>query len=173
MDEATDFIFGGIIAVFAWFFGGIDGFLIVLITLAVVDWILGTLNRYTHNGLDSKEFWDVLGKKVGEFSYVGIAHVIDKYMLGDTATFRTAMTLYYIIVESKSVIGHTECLGLPIPQFFKKKIIEFEEKLKDDDNITRGDSIQKAIDSEIFKEPDKSKNDKSDISSIYKNISEE
>ena len=155
MDEATDFIFGGIIAVFAWFFGGIDGFLIVLITLAVVDWILGTLNRYTHNGLDSKEFWEVLGKKVGEFSYVGIAHVIDKYMLGDTATFRTAMTFYYIIVESKSVIGHTECLGLPIPQFFKKKIIEFEEKLKDDDNITRGESIQKAIDSEIFKEPEK------------------
>ena len=168
-ERTTDFILGGIISFFAWFFGGIDGFLIVLITFSVVDGIFGTLDNYIHGGLNLKDFWDVFSRKIGEFCYVGIAHIIDKYMIGNTATFRTAMTLFYIIVESKSLIKHSEALKFPVPQFFRKRFSEWEEKLNKDDSFAmRGEGIKKAIGSEIFREPEK----KDDIDTIYKRLYE-
>jgi len=173
MEECTsDFLFGGIISIFAWFFGGLDGFLIVLITLSIIDWLFGTLDKYTHGGLDPKDFWRVLSKKIAEFCFVGIAHVIDKYMLGDTATFRTAVTLFYIVVEGKSIIEHTDALSLPIPQLFKKKFSELEKKLNETEIATRGDSIQRAIDSEVFKESAR-EDTNTDIEKIYTNIFDE
>ena len=156
-EQVTDFILCAVVSFFAWFFGGLDGFLIVLITLSIADWILGTLDRYTHDALDPKEFRTVVSRKIGEFCFVGIAHVIDKYMLGDTATFRTGVTFFYIIIEGKSIMEHTDNLGLPIPQLVKKRFSEFEEKLKEDEET----------------EPEKPPDSKDDMSSIYKNIYED
>ena len=128
-NESADFVLGSIVGLFAWFFGGLDGFLSVLITCIIIDWILGTLNRWIHNKLCSKEFREVLGRKIGELCFVGIAHLLDKYMFGDTATFRTPVTLFYIIVEGKSIIGHATDLGLPVPKFVKSRLLELEDKL--------------------------------------------
>ena len=172
-EQTTDFLISGIIALFAWFFGGIDGFLSVLITCIIIDWVLGTLDRLINNSFCAKEFWSVWGRKIGELCFVGIAHLLDKYMFGDTATFRTAVTLFYIVVEGKSIIGHATGLGLPVPKFVETRLLELETKLNKDENLNRGESIKKAIDSEIFKEPQKKGNTKEDLSTIYKNLSGE
>ena len=172
-EQTTDFLISGIIALFAWFFGGIDGFLSVLITCIIIDWVLGTLDRLINNAFCAKEFWSVWGRKIGELCFVGIAHLLDKYMFGDTATFRTAVTLFYIVVEGKSIIGHATGLGLPVPKFVETRLLELETKLNKDENLNRGESIKKAIDSEIFKEPQKKGNTKEDLSTIYKNLSGE
>ena len=172
-EQTTDFLISGIIALFAWFFGGIDGFLSVLITCIIIDWVLGTLDRLINNSFCAKEFWSVWGRKIGELCFVGIAHLLDKYMFGDTATFRTAVTLFYIVVEGKSIIGHATGLGLPVPKFVETRLLELETKLNKDENLNRGESIKKAINSEIFKEPQKKGNTKEDLSTIYKNLSGE
>ncbi len=171
-EQATDFLIGGILGLFAWFFGGIDGFLSVLITLIIIDWIFGTLNGYINHSLSWKEFRIVWARKLGELSYVGIMHLLDKYMFGDTATFRTAVTLFYIVVEGKSIIGHTTKLGLPVPKFIETRLLEIEEKLNTDEKLTRGESIKKAIDSDVFKKSE-NKNDKinkKNIDSVYTRI---
>ena len=169
-NDSIDFILGSIVGLFAWFFGGLDGFLSVLITCIIIDWVLGTLNRLINNKFCAKEFWSVWGRKIGELCFVGIAHLLDKYMFGDTATFRTAVTLFYIIVEGKSIIGHATGLGLPVPKFVETRLLELEDKLNKDDKITRGESIKKAIDSEIFREPEKAEHQNDDFSTIYENI---
>ena len=172
-EQTTDFLISSIIALFAWFFGGIDGFLSVLITCIVIDWIFGFIDKYIHGKLSIEKFATVLGRKLGELCYVGIAHLFDKYMFGDTATFRTAVTLFYIVVEGKNIISHTTDLGLPVPKFVETRLLELEDKLNKDENITRGESIQKAIGSEIFKEPETPKkitNTNKDLESIYENI---
>ncbi len=86
-ERAADFVFGGIIGLFAWFFGGLDGFLSVLLSCIVIDWILGTLNSYIHTGFEKftvQEFLSVWGQKLGELCFVGLAHLFDKYMLANT-----------------------------------------------------------------------------------------
>ena len=173
-ERAADFVFGGIIGLLAWFFGGLDGFLSVLITCIVIDWILGTINRYVHGEFNPKEFWPVWGRKIGELCFVGLAHLFDKYMLANTAAFKVPVTIFYIIVETKSILGHVDDLDIPIPKFVQTRLLEVEEKLNNDENLSRGESISKAIDSNIFKKPDKkTSTKKDDISSIYEDIYKE
>ena len=172
-ERAADFIFGGIIGLFAWFFGGLDGFLSVLIACIVIDWILGTLDSYIHSGFEKftlQEFLTVWGRKLGELCFVGLAHLFDKYMLGNTAAFRLPIILFYIVVETKSILKHVDNLDIPTPKFVQTRLLEIEERLNNDENLTRGGSIQKAIDSKIFKEPEKQDIKKNDISSIYDDI---
>ena len=165
MEERTvDFFFGGIIGFFAWFFGGIDGFLIVLITLCPVDLILGILNKYLHHEHSMQQLMLVLSRKTAEFCFVGIAHIVDQYMLGGTATFRTAVTLFYIVIEWKSIMEHTEALELPMPQVLKKNFSELEKKLGDDENIN----------ADYSKELEEKKvNDTNNIDTIYTRIFDE
>lgn len=173
-EQATDFVIGSIIGLFAWFFGGLDGFLSVLIACIIIEWILGTLNSYIHHGFEKftiQEFLNVWSRKLAELCFVGLAHLFDKYMLGNTAVFRLPITLFYIIVETKNILGHVNAFNLPVPQFVQSRLSEFEEKLNKGEKLTRGDSIQKAIDSEIFKEPEKkAHDDKSNLEKIYTNI---
>ena len=173
-EQTTDFIFGGIVGLFAWFFGGLDGFLSVLISCIIIDWVLGTLNSYIHNGFEKftlKEFLTVWGRKIGELCFVGLAHLFDKYMLGNTAACRFPIILFYIVVETKSILGHVNAFNLPVPKFVQSRLLEIEKKLDNDEKLTRGESISKAIDSEIFRKPEKTKHDiKQDIDDIYANI---
>ena len=179
-DQAIDFILGGFLCILAWFFGGLDGFLSVLITFSIIDWIVGTLDCYNHEEFNKKIFWEVLSRKIAEFCFVGIAHVIDKYMLGDTATFRTAVTLFYIIIEGKSIIKHADKLNIPVPDFLKSRVYELEKRLNKGEGLSmRGEGIKKAIEDEIFRgdddkegqEAQQHKNDvKEDIEDIYKRM---
>ncbi len=96
--------------------------------------------------------------------------MFDKYMLANTAAFKVPVTIFYIIVETKSILGHVDAFGLPIPKFVQTRLLEVEEKLNNDENLTRGGNISKAIDSNVVKEPEKSSETKDDISSIYEDI---
>ena len=173
-EQATDFLFGGIVGLFAWFFGGLDGFLSVLIACIIIDWFLGTLNSYIHNGFEKftlQEFLTVWGRKIGELCFVGLAHLFDKYMLGNTAAFRLPIILFYIVVETKSILGHVTDLSLPVPKFVQSRLLEIEKKLDNDEKLTRGENISKAIDSKIFRKPEEEHDiKKNEIGSIYENI---
>lgn len=56
MQETADFAIGGIIGVLAWFFGGLDGYLNVLITLIVVNSILSCLDKVINRKFKFQEF---------------------------------------------------------------------------------------------------------------------
>ena len=109
---------------------GFDGFLSVLVTLACVDWVLGLLDSQINDGASKRVFINVLSRKISEFCLVGVCHIIDKHILGDTSAVRTGVTLFYIAIEGESIIGHVKRLGLPIPKFLKDRFDELDAKME-------------------------------------------
>ena len=64
MDESADFVLGGIVGLFAWFFGGLDGYLNVLITLVVVNFILSCLDKVINRKFNFQDFIFRIGDRI-------------------------------------------------------------------------------------------------------------
>ena len=156
IDQTTDFAVGGVIGLFAWFFGGLDGFLSVLLTVSIVDYVLGFMDKQIHHELTLNQCIEQIAKKIAIFSLVGISHIIDKHMLGDTSAVRVGVTFFYIATEGVSMIKHADALGIKIPEFLKNRFVELEEKINSKEGLAmRGEGIKQAIESEFFRSPDK------------------
>ena len=172
-EEIADFAAGSSIAILAWFFGGLDGFLSVLVTFVIIDWVMGTLDGCIHGGFSHQDFLKAGAKKLAEFCFVGIAHIIDKYIFNDTSTFRIPVILFYVSIEGISIIKHADNLELPIPKFFKARFLEMNEKYNEGETKTdnlqgaaiRGEGIKKS--SDTAQEPVIHEKVKQDIKSVY------
>ena len=119
--------FGAIIGLFL---GDVDGLIIALVLFAVVDYVTGVLAGAIEHKLNSEVGFKGITKKVLLFLIVGIANVLDVYVIGSKAVTRTAVCLFYIANEGLSIIENSARIGLPIPQ--KLKVIL--EQLKEDNN---------------------------------------
>ena len=140
-DSSMDFLFGSIVGMLSWFFGGADGFIKVLITFTVIDYLSGlSVAIWVNHNLSSSVGFKGIFKKCLIFSFVGIAHVLDKYMLGDTQLLRTAVALFYIGNEGLSIIENADALGVPFPKALKDKFVE----LKSHKDTKQNDKKQKA-----------------------------
>ena len=126
-DCGLDFVMGGIVGLLGWFFGGLDGFVRVLITFTFIDYLSGiSVAIWIKHNLSSAAGFKGIFKKCLIFSFVGIAHVLDKYMLGDTQLLRTAVCLFYIGNEGLSIIENADALGVPFPKALKDKFLELK-----------------------------------------------
>ncbi len=122
IDTITDFFCGSILALFVWFFGGIDGLLTVLIAFVVIDYITGMLAAGRNGEIDSSVgFWGIARKCV-IFMFVGMAHLLDQSLgnyfpsfASETGAFRPIVTLFYIINEGTSIFENADRLNVPIP----------------------------------------------------------
>jgi len=128
MQETADFAIGGIIGVLAWFFGGLDGYLNVLITLVVVNSILSCLDKVINQKFKFQEFISRIGRKITIFLLVGVCHVLDKYLLGDTSAIRTGVTIFYAISEFTGMLKHAHNLGVQVPAFLMDRIKEIQKQ---------------------------------------------
>ena len=126
-DTALDFALASIIGVMGWFFGGLDGFVKVLLTFTVIDYLSGiAVAIWIKHNLSSSAGFKGISRKCLMFSFVGIAHVLDKYMLGDTQLLRTAVCLFYTGNEGLSIIENADALGVPFPKALKDKFLELK-----------------------------------------------
>ena len=128
MDETADFVLGGVVGLFAWFFGGLDGYLNVLITLVIVNFILSCLDKVINRNFKFQDFIFRIGKKITIFLLVGVCHVLDKYLLGDTSAIRTGVTIFYAISEFTSMLKHAHNLGVQVPDFLMNRIKEIQKQ---------------------------------------------
>ncbi|MBQ7732497.1 MAG: phage holin family protein [Synergistaceae bacterium] len=134
-DQFNEFIIAGSIGLMGWFFGGLDGFIKVLIAMAVVDQITGVCAAGTKGKISSAAGFEGIKRKVVMFLLVGIAHVIDKHILGNSDAMRTAVCLFYIGNEGISIIENADILGVPIPKFLRGKFLAFAKKqIQEQDN---------------------------------------
>ena len=116
-DTAADFAVGASIGLFGWFFGGLDGFFKVLLTFAIIDYFSGlSVAAWVKHNISSTIGFKGITKKCLMFSFVGIAHILDKYLLGGTRALRTAVCLFYIGNEGISIIENADLLGVPFPK---------------------------------------------------------
>ncbi len=115
----------------AWFLGGFDGVLIALCVFAVVDYLTGIIAAIIEKRLCSKIGFQGVAKKALMFFIVGIAAILNNYVLGGDSPIREVVIVFYIANEGISIIENSIRLGLPVP----KKLIDVLEQLK-----SKGDS---------------------------------
>ncbi len=130
-DQFNEFIIAGSIGLMGWFFGGLDGFIKVLIAFTFVDYITGICAAGAQGKISSAAGFEGIKRKVVMFLLVGLAHVIDKHILGhfgQSDAIKTAVCLFYIGNEGISIIENADVLGVPIPKFLRGKFLAFAKK---------------------------------------------
>lgn len=119
---------GSIAGLLVWFFGKPDGFFKLLIALSVIDFMSGTFLAWMYGELSSRTGFKGIFKKCIMFTFVGIAHLLDKYLLGGTEASKTVVCCFYISTEGISIIENADQIGIPIPHILKEKFLQMREK---------------------------------------------
>lgn len=125
---------GEVGAVLGFFIGGVDGIMKALIIFAVVDYITGVAAAAIEHRLNSEIGFKGITKKLLLFCIVGVAHILDLYVIGSGAVCRSAVVLFYIANEGLSIIENSARCGLPIPNKLKLILEQLKEEKKDNEN---------------------------------------
>ena len=135
-ENIVEFSLGSLVGLLGWFFGGLDGFVKVLITLMVVDYITGILAAGVERKISSSIGFKGILRKIGMFSLVGVAHVLDD-LLGDSQAFKAAVCLFYISNEGVSILENIDRLGIPIPKFLKDRFLQLRNDKEEGQNAMK------------------------------------
>lgn len=127
IQTAIDFVCGGSIGLMAWFFGGRDGLLMVLLAFMVIDQLSGLAAGWKEHKLSSDTGFTGLLRKGIILAFVGMAHLIDTYilkdtMLGNTEAIRNGVCMFYIANEGISIFENAERLNIPVPAFIRDRL---------------------------------------------------
>lgn len=114
------------------FLGDVDGLIIALVIFAIVDYITGVLAAALEHKLNSEVGFRGITKKVLLFIIVGVANVLDIYVIGSRAVTRTAVCLFYIANEGLSILENSARIGLPIPNKIKLLLEQLKEEDQND-----------------------------------------
>lgn len=117
-----------------YFLGGLDGFLYALIAFMVIDYISGVMAAILKKELSSEIGARGIFKKVLIFIFVGIANIIDAYLIGNGSAIRTAVIFFYLSNEGISILENAAVIGLPVPE--KLKVVLEQLSKEDKDNET-------------------------------------
>ena len=120
MKEAFIFLWASIITFCGWFFGGADGILLLLVTLSVIDYLSGICVGWFEHNLSSSTGFKGIARKVFMFALVGIANLIDCYIMDNHPAAKYAACLFYISNEGFSILENAYKLGLPVPEILSK-----------------------------------------------------
>ena len=138
-------IFSALGGFFGWFFGvgnpggSFDGFLYALLVFVVVDYLTGVMCAIADKKLSSEVGFKGICKKVLIFVMVGVAHIMDIYLIGNGEVLRTAVIFFYCSNEGVSMLENAAHLGLPIPEKFKAALEQLHGR--SDDSSRPGDGV--------------------------------
>ena len=124
-DDLLGFIYAAFIGIMAWFFGGLDGFIKVLLAFSVVDYFSGIAVAFVQRNISSKIGFNGILRKSVMFSLVGIANLVDHTFLGSSDAVRTVVVLFYIGNEGVSIMENAYKLGVPFPDALKNRFLQF------------------------------------------------
>ena len=110
-----------------YFLGGFDGLFAVLAMMIVVDYITGVMVAIKEKRVSSKIGFAGICRKILILLFVGIANMLDMYIVGSGSMLRTATIFFYVSNEGISILENATNLGLTVPG----KIKEILEQLHD------------------------------------------
>lgn len=119
-------ITGGIVGGIAYFLGGWDVLIQVLITLIVLDYVTGILAGYVQKELSSRTGYIGIVKKVSILILVVLAVMVDRLM--GVNMCRVATCLFFIGNEGISILENCGNCGIPIP----RKLMAALKQIKND-----------------------------------------
>lgn len=111
-----------------WFLGGMDGLVYALIIFVIADYVTGVMCAISDKHLSSEIGFKGICKKVLIFVLIGVANLIDIYIIKSGSMLRTATIFFYLSNEGISLLENAAHLGLPVPQKIKDILKQLNEK---------------------------------------------
>ena len=125
-----------------WFLGGVDGMLIALIVLMVLDYISGVMCAIEDKRLSSAVGFKGIAKKVLILMLVGVANVLDVNVVGGGAVLRGAVICFYLSNEGLSLLENAAYLGLPIPDKLREILAQLHNRSEKEKDKTEEDKTE-------------------------------
>ena len=133
-------------SVIAEVFGGWDAAMITLVTLMIIDYIMGVLVAAVwHNSpksetgtLESRAGWKGLCRKGVVLLIVLVAARLD-IVLGTSNIVRNAAIIGYSANELISIVENAGLMGVPIPSIIQKAIDVLQKKAEEGEDDAQGD----------------------------------
>lgn len=114
--------------VISFLFGDIDGMLIALVSIIVLDYISGVIAAVIEKRLSSAVGAKGIAKKIFMLLIVALANIIDINVIGGH-TLKTVTVVFYLCNECISLIENAGKIGVPVPA----KLLQVLEQLKEKD----------------------------------------
>lgn len=121
-----------------WFLGKTDGLFYTLIALITADYITGVCCAVAEKKLSSEIGFRGIAKKILIVIIVGLANVIDQYVLKSADVLRIVVCFYYIANEGLSIVENAVRLGLPVPKKLKDVLIQIKNKGDEENDPDKG-----------------------------------
>ncbi|GAA0788140.1 phage holin family protein [Hathewaya limosa] len=126
--KTIQMIFASIGGWLGWILGGADGFLYALIAFVVIDYLTGIMASILEQKLSSEVGFRGIFKKILIFVLVGVANIIDSYLIGSGNAIRTTVIFFYISNEGISILENATRIGLPVPDKLKNILEQLKEE---------------------------------------------
>ena len=125
-----------------WFLGGVDGMMIALIVLMVLDYTSGVMCAIEDKKLSSAIGFKGICKKVLILMLVGVANIIDVHVVGTGAVLRGAVICFYLSNEGLSLLENAAYLGLPIPDKLREILAQLHNRSEKEKDKTEEDKTE-------------------------------
>ena len=129
MDNIFKSIMAGICTVLSFLFGDMEGLMVALIALIILDYISGVIAAAVEKRLSSEVGAKGIAKKIFMLLIVALANIVDINVVGDGHVLKTVTVVFYICNECISLIENAGRIGVPVP----KKLLDVLEQLRDKD----------------------------------------
>lgn len=127
MDNIFKQIMAAICTLISFLFGDIEGMMVALIALIVLDYISGVIAAAVEKRLSSEVGAKGIAKKIFMLLIVALANIVDINVIGDGHVLKTVTVVFYICNECISLIENAGRIGVPVP----KKLLDVLEQLRD------------------------------------------
>lgn len=111
-----------------YYLGGCDGLLLALVAFSAADYLTGVMCAVSDRKLSSNVGFKGICRKVLIFLLVGIANILDVYVIGTGSVLRTAVIFFYISNEGVSLLENAAHLGLPVPEKIKAVLEQLHDR---------------------------------------------
>lgn len=108
-------------------YGGVDGILITLIILVIADYITGVIKAIINKKLSSEIGAKGIAKKILIFVVVGMASVLQIYIITEAIPLREITIMFYLANEGISLLENAAEF-IPIPQKLKDILLQLRDK---------------------------------------------
>lgn len=129
MDNIFKSIMAGVCTVISFLFGDMEGLMVALIALIILDYISGVIAAAVEKRLSSEVGAKGIAKKIFMLLIVALANIVDINVIGDGHVLKTVTVVFYICNECISLIENAGRIGVPVP----KKLLDVLEQLRDKD----------------------------------------
>lgn len=127
-NDILKMILAALCTVSGFLFGSMNGLMIALIVLIIMDYISGIVAAVIEKRLSSAVGAKGIAKKIFMLLIVAVANIVDINVIGEGHVLKSVTLLFYLSNECISLMENAGRLGVPVPN----KLLKVLEQLKEE-----------------------------------------